>query len=264
MIPAAYITEWRNTAPWQTLEQIEQDLIICRILVELYRDPMLKNVLLFRGGTALHKLYFDKPVRYSEDLDLVQIAAGPIKPIVDAIQQILKPWLGSSSTKTRKDGFRILYTFIPESDPEGKRRIKIEINTREHFTVYPINTPSYSVNSRWYSGDCTISTYDINELAATKLRALYQRKKGRDLFDLYWTYKQGLIIIDKIVHAFQEYCSKQGVKIKKDDFKHNLEQKLHDDIFLHDIEVLLLPEIEYNPQIAGQYILDEIVAALPE
>ena len=70
MIPDAFITEWRSHAPWQTDEQVEQDLIISRCLVEIFTDPFLKQVLAFRGGTALHKLFSPAPPRYSEDIDI--------------------------------------------------------------------------------------------------------------------------------------------------------------------------------------------------
>lgn len=86
MIPRAFIIEWQHSAPWPSDEQIEQDLILSRILIELYQNDFLKEQLLFRGGTALNKLYFPSSVRYSEDLDFVQITAGPIKKIVKTIQ----------------------------------------------------------------------------------------------------------------------------------------------------------------------------------
>lgn len=81
MIPRAHITAWRGTARWATDAQIEQDLVISRALVELYRDDLLARELAFRGGTALQKLHFDPPVRYSEDIDLVQVNPGPIGPV---------------------------------------------------------------------------------------------------------------------------------------------------------------------------------------
>jgi predicted nucleotidyltransferase component of viral defense system len=79
MIPQAYITEWSNHAPWQTNEQIEQDFVICKALVEIFKDEFLADSLAFRGGTALHKLYLQPQSRYSEDIDLVQIRPEPIK-----------------------------------------------------------------------------------------------------------------------------------------------------------------------------------------
>ncbi len=77
MIPKAHLIEWGTIVPWQELRQIEQDLIITRALIELYGHPLLKEKLAFRGGTALNKLIFNPPSRYSEDIDLVQIASEP-------------------------------------------------------------------------------------------------------------------------------------------------------------------------------------------
>ena len=79
MIPAAYITNWRTKAPWPTDAQVEQDLVLSRALVEVFNIPLINQSLAFRGGTALHKLIFDPPGRYSEDIDLVQVRAGEIE-----------------------------------------------------------------------------------------------------------------------------------------------------------------------------------------
>ena len=56
MISAAYIKEWRRAAPWQKNDQVEQDLIISRALVEIFNQSVLAENLAFRGGTALYKL----------------------------------------------------------------------------------------------------------------------------------------------------------------------------------------------------------------
>ena len=65
MIPTAYITQWANFVPWQTNEQVEQDLVITRAIVEIFSDDFLRERLAFRGGTALHKLYLNPQPRYS-------------------------------------------------------------------------------------------------------------------------------------------------------------------------------------------------------
>lgn len=56
MISPAFITEWSQQCPWISPAQIEQDLVLSRGLVEIYSDPILRERLLFRGGTALHKI----------------------------------------------------------------------------------------------------------------------------------------------------------------------------------------------------------------
>lgn len=62
-----------------TNAQVEQDLIISRAMVDLFVHPDLKGQLAMRGGTAMHKLYLAPAMRYSEDIDLVQTQAGPIR-----------------------------------------------------------------------------------------------------------------------------------------------------------------------------------------
>ena len=95
MIPEQFIFEWENQVPWQNRQQVEQDLILSRAIIEIFSDDFLKNTLLFRGGTALYKLYVPEPVRYSEDLDFVMIVKGPIGPVYDAIRGVIYSISGS-------------------------------------------------------------------------------------------------------------------------------------------------------------------------
>lgn len=80
MIPAQNIVAWSHVAPWAEQRQIEQDLIISRALIDLFSDPFLSEELRFRGGTALNKLHFPRPLRYSEDIDLVRTSHGGMVP----------------------------------------------------------------------------------------------------------------------------------------------------------------------------------------
>ena len=73
-------------------------MIICRALVAIFSDEFLASQLAFRDGTALHKLYLSPQPRYSEDIDLVQIAPGPIKPIMYRLSEVLN-WLTDRVTK---------------------------------------------------------------------------------------------------------------------------------------------------------------------
>ena len=89
MIPRAHITAWRAHAPWPSNEQVEQDLVLSRALVAIFSQKTVTDRAVFRGGTALHKLFSGAARRYSEDIDLVQIEPGGIGPIIDRIQGIL-------------------------------------------------------------------------------------------------------------------------------------------------------------------------------
>lgn len=85
MIPKMHITAWSRHAPWAEQRQIEQDLIISRAIVDLFSHPFLAQELRFRGGTALNKLHFPEPLRYSEDIDLVRTSEGLIEKLDDDI-----------------------------------------------------------------------------------------------------------------------------------------------------------------------------------
>ncbi len=134
MIPRPNIARWQMHAPWKNLSQVEQDLIISRTLVEIFSDEYLRNNLAFRGGTALHKLYLSPAPRYSEDIDLVQIVPGPIKPIMERIGKVITFFEEKRITQVKGHGAKAIYRFTSEYE-EIRMRIKLEINCKEHFNI---------------------------------------------------------------------------------------------------------------------------------
>ncbi|GMQ75236.1 MAG: hypothetical protein BMS9Abin01_0483 [Gammaproteobacteria bacterium] len=203
MIPRAHITAWRTSAPWPENEQVEQDLVLSRALVELFSDSMVVDGLAFRGGTALNKLFVGPPCRYSEDIDLVQLRAGPIGPLMDAIRERLDPWLGTPPYERSHGRVTLYYRYQSTFEPVQRMRLKVEITTREHFSVRGIVRHVFEVRSRWFSGSAPISTYQLEELLGTKLRALYQRRNGRDLFDLWNAQRRTAVDAGRVVECFQ-------------------------------------------------------------
>ena len=111
MIPREFILGWRQHAQWKNLVQVEQDLIISRALVDLYNEPHVREALVFRGGTALNKLFLKPPTRYSEDLDFVQKNTDPIGQTIDAIRDCLKPWLGDPKWKITQRSAKLIYKY---------------------------------------------------------------------------------------------------------------------------------------------------------
>ena len=207
MIPRRYILEWKAFAPWPDDAQIEQDLVIERALVEIFSDEFLSEHLAFRGGTALHKLFLKPQVRYSEDIDLVQIKPGPIKPILEQLGKKLI-FLGTKrTTKPKAHNNTVVYKFETETAPVITMKLKIEINCKEHFTVMGLQKVPFEVKNGWFSGKCEINTYHIEELLGTKMRALYQRRKGRDLFDLEYALANTKVDTGKLVNCYKEYMA---------------------------------------------------------
>lgn len=247
MIPQRYIEEWKTQAPWPNDAQVEQDLVIARVLVEMFSDDLIIESLAFRGGTALHKHYLKPQVRYSEDIDLVQINDGAISPVLKRIREKLT-FLGTKRiVKQHIHNNTIVYRFESEIQPVIPLRLKIEINTREHFNVLGLKKIPFKIENTWFSGECNLTGYELEELLGTKLRALYQRRKGRDLFDLYWALMNHDVDTEKVIHCYKEYMnySVDNPPTKKL-FLSNVEEKLNDNEFTEDIHIILKPGIDFD------------------
>lgn len=259
MIPRPYIAKWREHAPWKEFAQVEQDLVISRALVEIFSDDFLRENLAFRGGTALHKLYLNPAPRYSEDIDLVQINKGPIKPIMKRIGEVIGFFEEERRTQVRGHGAKILYRFTSEYEQEP-RRLKLEINCKEHFNVLDWVEFPFEVKSEWFTGSAEIRTYNINELLGTKLRALYQRSKGRDLFDLDYSRLNMSLDTTAIIQCFNEYMAfSVGKPPSKKEFLLNIEAKQNDPNFTGDMEALLRPEIAYDQEAAFEWLKTQML-----
>ncbi|MBI9067171.1 MAG: nucleotidyl transferase AbiEii/AbiGii toxin family protein [Salinivirgaceae bacterium] len=260
MIPRPDIAKWQQHAPWKDFAQVEQDLIISRALVAIFSDEFLRENLAFRGGTALHKLYLNPAPRYSEDIDLVQIKEGPIKPIMERLGEVITFFEEPRKTQVRGHGAKALYRFTSEYE-EIRMRFKLEINCKEHFNVLALVDFPFEVESDWFSGKVEIRTYNINELLGTKLRALYQRSKGRDLFDLNYARLNLELDFEKIITCFKEYTTfaTGNRPPSKKEFLLNIEEKENDVDFTGDMEALLRSGISYNQKEAFDWLKKELI-----
>lgn len=262
MIPRAYITAWRAQAPWPLDSQVEQDLVLTRALAQIFSRPDLSKGLAFRGGTALHKLHFDSPGRYSEDLDFVQVDAGPIGPLLDELRAVLDSWLGEPRRKQNSDSVKLLYQFETTSLPIERMRLKIEINTREHFSVLGlVSTPLHVLNP-WYESKAAITSFRLEELLATKLRALYQRKKGRDLYDLWLALDTLDVDEGAVATCFQNYMAHSRLHVSRAEFEANLDEKLGANVFRNDVAPLLRDGADYDVDFAATLLRERLLSRM--
>jgi predicted nucleotidyltransferase component of viral defense system len=248
---------WRAKAPWPNTVQIEQDLLLSRLMIEIARDEKLGPELAMRGGTCLHKLHLPAPLRYSEDLDYVRTTHTGIKPFTQALGEIAER-LGFKLSSRKRSG-QMVHVYLDAQPTEGLGliRIKIEINIAETDSYRPRKTVRHAIETSWWSGEADISTYEISELLATKLRALYQRSKGRDLFDL-WL---GLTTLgadpEQIVAGCNHYM--QGTTFSFPELRDNLTAKLEDARFRRDLDALVtgIPAA-YDPDTAADLVMQQL------
>ena len=139
-----------------------------------------------------------------------------------------------------------MYQFNSEIPPVVPLRLKIEINCREHRSKFVHVLKDYSVDSEWFSGAGTVVTYSLNEMLGTKLRALYQRKKGRDLFDIWYAMQNTETNYQEIIDSYYHYLGLSGRSVTRKQYVNNINKKLNDPEFQKDIFGLLKPGIQFD------------------
>ena len=97
-------------------------------------------------------------------------------------------------------------------------------------------------------------------MLSTKLKALYQRKKGRDLFDLYWALTHLDIDTEKVIHCYNVHMKNAVDKPpSQKQFLANMNEKITDKDFLEDIRLVLKQGIEYDSEAAWDLVEKELV-----
>ena len=108
--------------------------------------------------------------------------------------------------------------------------------------------------------DLWYPNHDIEELLSTKLKALYQRKKGRDLFDMYWALTHLDIDTEKVIHCYNIHMKNAVDKPPtQKQFLTNVNEKMTDKDFLEDIRLVLKQGIEYSAEEAWELVRKELV-----
>ena len=254
MIRRSDIVQWGVTHPWQNENQVEQDLLLSRAMIEIADDPLLGGELVLRGGTAFHKLFLPEPYRYSEDLDFVRTTAGGIGDVMKRLTALGRE-LGFE-VRTRMGMYpKVMWRFTFADGVPGK--IKLEINTFERSPMMNLTAREHSVENPFYTGSAFVPTFAPEELVATKLRALYQRKKGRDLYDLWLALTVLELDPEKIASAYPAY---RPDGVTGEDVLANLRLKLQDPEFLDDVCAMVkVGAPDYDPDAAGELVAAKLL-----
>ena len=170
---------------------------------------------------------------------------------------------GEPVVKQKKHNNTLVFKVQPTDAGAGEIHLKVEINCKEHFSVFPMVRVSFAVESDWFTGECEVLTYELDELVGTKVRALYQRLKGRDLFDVYTALQTGRLDLERVMEAYDRYLrfvASHAPTYKE--FVMNMEGKMTDSEFLGDTMGLLRPGLAFEPLAAWETVREELVARL--
>ena len=264
--------------PWVEQYQVEQDLLLCRAMVALFDDKFLNSQIAMRGGTLLHKVHLAPPARYSEDIDLVVVGTRPPDHIRRAIRRVLADVLGMPKASvwgtlalairnTVKPSRVLRMTYSTRSIIERNRMLDIvvEANVTERKPHRAVVEMPFSFPFREKPVQTHVKGFDIPEMLGTKMRAMFQRKRGRDLFDLYWALTKSPTPVDPaaIIASFEHYLKQEGTKAGRAKFIGILDGHLKDRGFCSDMLPLLRTDITYDPQAAGKYLKTHLLNLLP-
>ena len=265
--------------PWAAQYQVEQDLLLCRAMVGLFDDKFLSSQIAMRGGTLLHKVHLAPPARYSEDIDLVVVGTRPPGHIRRAIRRVLADVLGTPkasvwdtialairNTVKPSRVLRMTYSARSIIEPNRMLEIVVEANVTERKPHRAVVEMPFSFPFREKAVQTHIKGFDIYEMLGTKMRAMFQRKRGRDLFDLYWALSKSTTPIDPkaIIASFEHYLKQEGTKTGRAEFIGILDDHLKDRGFCSDMQPLLRTDITYDPQAAGKYVKTHVLNLLPQ
>lgn len=249
---------------------IEKDYALSYVLAGLAKQNELSNSLIFKGGTALKKIFFGD-YRFSEDLDFSVINAPKEKHLENALDNAIsltKELLnnfGAFDIQLKRnperaphpkgqDAFNILIKFPWQ--PTHLCRIKVEITHDEPVILSPVYKPI--LHGYEEQIDCAVACYHIEEIVAEKLRALLQthkkliargwnRPRARDYYDLWCILKNYSSAVEnaRLLEMLDKKC------------------KLRD-VSYQNIEDFFTTELVKEAQLHWQATLGVLVKDLPE
>lgn len=209
---------------------IEKDYALGWILAAIAAEPELATTWIFKGGTSLRKCYYET-YRFSEDLDFTIIDGGPEEPdVLLPIFERIGEWLadragielelddaafirrvnrrGNPTTQGR-------IAFRGPSRPPQLPKVKLDLTSDEVLVQQPISRPILHLYSDGPLPVAGVRCYSIDELFAEKLRALVERCRPRDLYDVVHVYRHPDLVgkASAVLAALDQKCAHAGIPV---------------------------------------------------
>lgn len=181
------------------------------------------------------------------------LPAAPIKETMDHLREALF-WLGEPVVKQKKHNNTLIFRVQPTDLGVGEIHLKVEINCKEHFSVFPMVRVPFYVENDWFSGQCEVLTYEPDELVGTKVL---------DLFDVYTALITDKLNLDRVMTAYDRYLrfvASHAPTYKE--FVLNMDEKMHNPEFLGDTTDLLRPSLTFDPKPVWEKVREDIVSCL--
>jgi predicted nucleotidyltransferase component of viral defense system len=210
-----------------TEEIVEKDYVLGWLLWGVGSHPALADHWIFKGGTCLKKCFVET-YRFSEDLDFTVLDGGPLQPddlvpvlteLLDRVEQETGITLSSRPpvVRMRPDGQsaegRIYYRGPRQT--LGEARVKLDLTYDETVIEGTLRRKVAHAYDEELPGDGAVRCYAFVEVFAEKIRALGQRTRPRDLYDVVNLYRRADLRQDRdlVLAVLKRKCEYKNVPI---------------------------------------------------
>jgi predicted nucleotidyltransferase component of viral defense system len=226
LIPRAALQS--RTREWGLTEEVvEKDYVLGWLLWAIGSHEPLRDHWVFKGGTCLKKCFVET-YRFSEDLDFTVLPGGPLAP--DELLPLLREMLDRVEQETgitfssrppvvrlRPDGRSAegrVYYRGPRGAP-GEARVKLDLTYDEIVVEGTVRRSIAHAYDDVLPGDAAVQCYSFVELFAEKLRALGQRTRPRDLYDVVNLYRRADLREDRelVLAVLERKCAFKEVPV---------------------------------------------------
>jgi predicted nucleotidyltransferase component of viral defense system len=229
VIPRQELLQLR--AEWQLdVDVIGKDYVLGWLMAGIANEPALADTWIFKGGTCLRKCYYET-YRFSEDLDFTVIDGGPETPeeLADIFGRVAN-WLRNEAgidlvvdgqTFRRRKNLRGQPTtqgriaYSGPNPPPVLPKVRIDLTSDEVL----VDQPALRAIVHPYSDAPLpaegIKCYSLTELFAEKLRALAERCRPRDLYDVVHMHRHPdlLGLSPVVLAALGQKCAYAGIAV---------------------------------------------------
>lgn len=192
----------------------EKDYVIEWLLKAIY-ESNIKDSLIFKGGTAIQKVYFPETWRFSHDLDFTALYSG--RDIMDQLKEVFNDIDEKASIKLEFKSFHTtsgsIIANVQFTGPlNAKNRIRLDISLNEKVITEPVLK---LIDSRYPDiGRYDVGVYSLEEILVEKIRSILQGGKSRDYYDVWMLLKVEKFDLEEIGTLLIEKCKSKGIEFR--------------------------------------------------
>lgn len=242
------------------LHVVEKDYVLGWLLAGISAHDALAGHWVFKGGTCLKKCYFET-YRFSEDLDFTITEDGQINEnfLLAAFREVAEWIYEASGIEIPGDQIRFkiadipggkyaegcVYYVGPIQQRRNLARIKFDLTSKEKLVLAPVAREVHHPYSDRPEAGIHILSYGFEEVFAEKVRALAERERPRDLYDVVHLYRHDEIRPDRslVMNTLREKCAFKNIPVPNRDslLRPDAREKLlaeWEDMLAHQLPVL--------------------------